>query len=193
MLTGSQVERLRMISNGSIGIGTAAPTAKLAIVGNVGIGTLGVGDFYTSTLPPAGGMIIEGNVGIGTITPGAGLDVGSTKKIRGGLQARIVSIADATSISVNADTTDIAYQLNTQSGGTLTVNNPTGTPLDGQLLTYRIKCTNVQTFSWDTQFRGSTALALTTATSGSSKYDYLGFRYNAADTKWDQQGSNLGF
>ncbi len=50
----------------NVGLGTAAPSGKLIVVGNVGIGTIGVGDFYTSTTPPTGGMIIEGNVGIGT-------------------------------------------------------------------------------------------------------------------------------
>lgn len=106
---------------------------------------------------------------------------------------RVVSIADATSITINADTTDIATQANTQVIGTLTINAPTGTPVNGQKLVLRLQSTNVQTFSWNAIFTGSTDLSLPTTSSGSSKYDYVGFIYNSTATKWQLLAKVFGF
>jgi len=105
---------------------------------------------------------------------------------------RVVVIADATSITMNADTTDMATQANTQAVGTLTVNAPTGTPSNGQKLMLRLRSTNVQTFSWNAIFQGGTT-ALPTTSSGSSKYDYYGFIYNSTATKWQIVGTATGF
>ncbi len=106
---------------------------------------------------------------------------------------RLVYLADATSITVNVDTTDVAQQNNTQAVGTLTVNAPTGTVLDSEKFILRIRSTNVQTFSWDPVFAGSTDGSLPTATSGSSKTDYMGFMYMTADSKWHMIAKNFGF
>lgn len=107
--------------------------------------------------------------------------------------ARVVAVADATSITINADTTDIATQANTQAAGTLTINAPTGTLSNGQKLLLRLTSTNVQTFSWNGVFAGSTDLALPSASSGSGKVDYLGFIYNSTATKWHLIAKNFGF
>jgi hypothetical protein len=98
--------------------------------------------------------------------------------------SRVVSIADGTSVTINADTTDIATQSNTQAVGTLTINAPTGTIVNGQKLIFRLTSTNVQTFSWNAVFAGSTDLSLPTTSSGSSKTDYLGFIYNSTSLTW---------
>ena len=66
----------------------------------------------------------------------------------------------------------------------LTVNAPTGTPVDGQKLMIRIKDNaSSQTISWDAIYRviGTTLPTATTA----SKTTYVGCIYNSADTKWD--------
>jgi hypothetical protein len=104
-----------------------------------------------------------------------------------------VSIADGTSITLNADTTDIATQINTQTAGTLTINAPTGTAFNGEKIMLRIRSTNVQTFSWNAIFAGSTDLALPTASSGSSRTDYLGFQYDSTAVKWHMIAKNFGF
>lgn len=106
---------------------------------------------------------------------------------------RVVALADATSITPNANTTDIATHANTQAAGTLTVNAPTGTPTDTQKLILRISSTNVQTFSWNAAYAGSTDLSLPTATSGSGKYDYLGFMWNSTASKWQFISKVFGF
>lgn len=108
-------------------------------------------------------------------------------------KARVVAISDGTSITINADTTDIATQANTQSVGTLTINAPTGTPVNGQKLILRLKSTNVQTFSWNNAFGGSSDLALPTSSSGAGLYDYMGFMYNSTASKWQILAKNFGF
>lgn len=110
-----------------------------------------------------------------------------------GLNPRVSVIADATSITMNGDTTDLATQTNTQVAGTLTLNAPTGTPANGQKLILRMQCTNVQTLSYNAIFAGSTDIPLPTATSGSSKYDYLGFMYNSTAAKWQMVARAFGF
>lgn len=68
-------------SGNNMGIGITAPTAKLGILGNIGIGTLANSSFL-STVPPLGGMIIEGNVGIGSLSPGTLFDVNGSVGVR---------------------------------------------------------------------------------------------------------------
>ena len=57
----------------------------------------------------------------------------------------------------------------------------------------RIKSLNVQTYSWNGVFAGSTDLPLPLTTTGSSKYDYLGFVYNSQALKWHMLSSISGF
>jgi hypothetical protein len=106
---------------------------------------------------------------------------------------RTTTIANGTSITMNADTTDIAIQVNTQAAGTLTINAPTGTLVDGQKLTLRLQATNAQTFSFNGVFAGSTDLPLPLTSSSGSKYDYLGFIYNSTAAKWQLIAKNFGF
>lgn len=111
----------------------------------------------------------------------------------GGITPRVVVIADATSITVNSDTTDIATQANTQAVGTLTVNAPTGTLINGEKFILRLTSTNVQTFSWNAIFAGSTDIVLPAASSGGGKTDYVGFIYNSTAAKWQLIAKVFGF
>jgi hypothetical protein len=109
------------------------------------------------------------------------------------LTNRVVSYTDQNSITINADTTDTATQSYTGAAGTLTINAPTGTLVNGQKILFRLTTTNAQTLSWNAIFRGSTDLSLPTTSSGSSKTDYLAFIYNSASTKWDLLAKNFGY
>jgi hypothetical protein len=106
---------------------------------------------------------------------------------------RVVVITDGTTVTINSDTTDIATQSNTQAVGTLTIDAPTGTPANGQKLIFRLLSTNIQTFSWNAVFQASTDLALPTTSSGSNKYDYMGFIWNSTNSKWQILAKNMGY
>ena len=125
----------------------------------------------------------------GTLSTLAGTETLTNKTI----QPRVVSTATATSITINADTTDIATMANTQGAGTFTLNAPSGTPYNGQKIIFRLSSTSVQTFSWNAIFQGSTDLSLPTASSSGGKYDYMGFMYNSTASKWQLIASNFGF
>jgi hypothetical protein len=106
---------------------------------------------------------------------------------------RVVVITDGTTVTMNADTTDMATQSNSQTAGILTIASPTGTPSNGQKLILRLLSANTQTFSWNSAFQGSTDLALPTASSGSNKYDYMGFIWNSTNSKWQMLAKNMGY
>lgn len=105
---------------------------------------------------------------------------------------RVTTAADATSVTPNSDSADWTYQLNTQSTGTLTINADGGTPTDAQVWGFRIKSTNVQTFSWNAVFIGGT-VALPTSSTGSSKIDMYTFIYSTVNSKWMYTGTAVGF
>jgi hypothetical protein len=106
---------------------------------------------------------------------------------------RVITITDGYSITIDSNITDIAYQLNTQVTNILTIAAPTGTPINGQKLILKVKCTNTQTFSWNQIFTGSVDQSLPIATSGNSKYDYMGFIYDSDAIKWQLVARNFGF
>jgi hypothetical protein len=121
------------------------------------------------------------------ILPGAEGKKGDTGGMRTGL------LPDANSLTPNCDITDIAVQINTQAAGTLTINAPVGTPIEGKKLLLRIKSTNVQACAWNPVYRGSLDQVLPTGTTGGLKTDYIGFSYNSTDATWDLVGKNFGF
>ena len=74
----SGVERVRIIQNGSLGIGITSPNTKLSVNGNAIIG-YGEGVGFTA---PSNGLIVNGNVGIGsTANTLANLDVNGTIRV----------------------------------------------------------------------------------------------------------------
>ncbi len=97
---------------------------------------------------------------------------------------RASSVASATSITPNSDTSDLVTQVNTGSAGTLTLNAPTGTPTEGQKLTIRIKSTNAQTYSFNAAYKFSTTVTAP-ITLAASKTDYIGCMWNATNSVWD--------
>jgi len=116
-------------------------------------------------------------------------------KLAGAYVPRVVTYADSNSLTIAADTTDVAVQVNSYSA--TTINAPTsstvGVPYNGQRLILRMQSANAQTLTWNLIFQWSTDLASTTYASGSNKYDYWGFMYNAAATKWQVVAKVQGF
>jgi hypothetical protein len=167
----------------SLTLGSALPVAS----GGTGAATLTTNNVILGNGTSAVQFVAPGASGNALVSNGTTWASGSISNL-----PRVVVIADATSITMNADTTDMATQANTQAVGTLTVNAPTGTPSNGQKIMLRLRSTNVQTFSWNAIFQGGTT-ALPTTSSGSSKYDYYGFIYNSTATKWQIVGTATGF
>jgi len=170
----------------------------ISTTGNITGGNLNVtGNIVdTSALSIISGS--NGNItlapnGTGNVNISANVSVTGNIVTSGAVLLRVVSIADGVSITMNGDTTDIATQTNTQTAGTLTINAVTGTLFNGQKIILRLQSANAQTFSWNAIFAGSTDLSLPTTSSGSNKYDYVGFIYNTTATKWQLLAKNFGF
>jgi len=144
--------------------------------------------------PSTGAMsITAATVGTLTLTNPLATAQGGLGNNADFLTPRVTAVGTGASITANIDTSDIVTQINTQSAGTLTINAPTGTAVNGQKLIIRVTCTNAQTLSWNAVFRGSNDLALPAATTGSSKVDYVGFLYNSTALKWDLAAKVFGF
>ena len=97
------------------------------------------------------------------------------------------TVAGTTNLTPTLNTSDTYIFIGTAASAyTLTLNNPTGTPTQGQKMIMRFKDngTQIMSLSWGTQYRASSDLALPTATTA-GKTLYLGFIYNSTDTKWD--------
>ncbi len=103
---------------------------------------------------------------------------------------RVVSHADAATVTPNADTTDVASVAALSQ--TTTFANPTGTPYDSQVLEIRVTtASGGQTVSFGNKFR-ATAVALPTATTGSAKTDRWLFEWIAVASKWDALAVTAG-
>ena len=92
--------------------------------------------------------------------------------------------ASTATLTPNVDAAD-TFTITAQAAA-LSVANPTGTPINGQKMTIRIKDNaTARAITWSgTQYRASSDLPLPTTTI-ISKTMYLGFIYNSTDTKWD--------
>jgi len=99
---------------------------------------------------------------------------------------RITSEASNATPTPNADTTDVHIVTALAAGATF--GAPTGTLTHGQQLIIRVKDNGTaRSLAWNSGvggYRASTDLALPTTTI-LGKTIYLGFMYNATDTKWD--------
>lgn len=94
----------------------------------------------------------------------------------------VQAVTSSATVTPNADTDDVVT-ITAQAAG-LTLANPSGTPVQGQTLIIRIKDNGTaRSISYGTQYRdmGNTRPTTTVV----SKTLYLGFIYNATDTKWD--------
>ena len=98
------------------------------------------------------------------------------------IDPRVTSAASASSLTPSVATADVyAY---TALAANLTINAPTGTPLDGDKLIFRLLDNGTtRTLTWDPTYTviGTTLPTLTTA----NKMVYVGCIYNAANTRWD--------
>ena len=148
----------------------------------------------------ANAVVIGGGAGSApsTTTTGTGVitAIGNNANATGGLTTtdgtatltnkridpRVSSTSSASSVTPTIASFDI-YAF-TALAATLTINAPTGTPVDGDKLIFRILDNGTpQTLSWNATYTviGTTLPTTTTA----SKMTYVGCIYNAANTRWD--------
>lgn len=113
-----------------------------------------------------------------TIVGRATTDTLTNKRIN----PREVTTASAATVTTDSDVTDI-QTITAQAAG-LTLANPTGTPVQGQALIYRIKDNGTaRAITFGANFR---ALGITLPTTTViSKTLYICAIYNSTDTKWD--------
>ena len=112
-------------------------------------------------------------------------------RARFGIQARVVAYADSATITPNANTSDIC--VITALSQAVSFANPIATnPYDGQLLQIRIASIVSRAIAFGTAYQAASSLGLPNATTGGGKEDYIAFRYNSIDLKYDLIGTTIG-
>lgn len=100
------------------------------------------------------------------------------------------------SLSVDSRYCNIIQLIHTGSSTTITIADDSGVvspkPYNGQPLTFKIKCTNSQTFSWNARYVGGD-VALPTSHTGGSLWRYYSFLYDTGAAKWHYTGTSGGF
>lgn len=110
----------------------------------------------------------------------------------GTIAKRVVTLTPGTLVATDADTTDLALLSPVQN---FTLSNPTGTPIDGQMIVWRITQDSVgsRTITLDTDFSLGAGLSSVTLSTTPNKTDYLGVQYDAAASKWQVIALQLGY
>ena len=119
------------------------------------------------------------SVGGATIATAANTMTFTNKRVT----KRIASLTDAATVTPDVDGYD-GGKLDSVSQ-TTTIANPTGTPTEFQQYILRIESSSAQTLNWGSQYRATASIPLPTATAGSGTTQYLGFIWNATDSKYD--------
>jgi len=186
-------EQARIDTSGNLGLGTTNPTntagfsRQLQIEGTTAAltlsGTTGTGK-YTFGVPGVNAVGLWDNTASayrwyvdssGNFTVASA--VTSTR-----INPRAISAASASSLTPDVAVADqYAY---TALAANLTINAPTGTPVDGQKLLFRILDNGTtRTLTWNATFTVIGAVLPTSTTA--NKMIYVGCIYNAANTRWD--------
>ncbi len=145
-------------------------------------GAIGASGTAFSDLFLASGGVIDFDAGDLTLTHSS-----NTLTLGGGsfvsrITPRVGTTASSSTPTPTGDDSDL-YTI-TALAANATFAAPSGTPVNGQKLTIRIKDNGTaRTLAWNSIYRaGDVALPTTTVV---SKTMYLGFIYNGADSNWD--------
>lgn len=164
--------------------------------GNVTVANTGVLSFSggTTGLTPAtattgvvtlAGILAIANGGTGASTlAGASIATytGTETLTNKRIDPRVISAASASSLTPSIATADV-YAYTALAAG-LTINAPTGTPVDGDKLMFRLLDNGTsRALTWNATY---TVIGVTLPTATTiSKTTYVGCIYNANNTRWD--------
>ena len=158
--------------------GTIASSGALAASALVIGGGAGVAPSTTTTgTGVLTALAANVNVAAGVVT-GTGTGTLQNKRI----DPRVVSATTASTLTPDVSAAD-QYAYTALASG-LTINAPTGTPVDGDKLIFRLLDNGTtRALTWNATYTiiGTTLPTATTA----SKMTYVGCIYNAANTRWD--------
>jgi hypothetical protein len=177
------------VATGISGLGTGVATALAVNIGTAGApvvngGALGTPSSGTVTnLTGTASININGTVGAATANTGAFTTLtASTNLSSTRINPRTSGTASTATLTPDISAFD-QYNLTAQAAG-LTVEAPTGTPVDGNKLIIRILDNGTpQTITWNATYTviGPTLPTTTTA----NKMIYVGCVYNSTNTRWD--------
>jgi len=166
-------------------MGTATPYRARFGLDNQANVIRNIGDESSISAASAGAGALRINSNTLQISDGA-----TWNNVGSGSSFRVVTLTDAATVTPNADTTDLG--ILTSLSQITTFANPTGTPTNGQLLQIRITSSAIRAISFGSAYQGASTLVLPSATTGSNAEDYIAFRWNSTDSKWDMIGTSIG-
>jgi hypothetical protein len=114
----------------------------------------------------------------GTLTPAALVQAGGARR-----SARLTVATSAASITPDID--DYSYYRLTAQAAALTVNNPTGTPVDGDGLLIEVTGTAAWGITWGSNFEANSQYGLALpSTTVTTKTTFITFVWSTARSKW---------
>ena len=178
-------------------LGNGASTVKVVAPGTANNVLTSNGSTWISQAPTGGGVTsITAGTGLtgGTITTSGTIAIDSTVTTNSGTQTltnkrvnpRVVAAGSTSgTLTPNGDTTDVfnAFGLT----GAITVDTPSGTPVDGQKLMLRFEDNGTgRGITWTGTSGAYRAVGVTLPTTTvASKVTYVGCVYNSTDVFWD--------
>ena len=160
-------------ANGGTGIANTGKTITIA-------GNLTHAGAFTQTFTATGNTSVTLPT-TGTLATLAGTETLTNKRIN----LRVQSQTSTATLVIDSDSYD--QSVLTAQAASLAISAPTGTPVNGQKLTIRIKDSgSAQTISWTTTSGGFRIIGVTLPTTTvASKVVYIGAVYNSDETFWD--------
>jgi hypothetical protein len=169
------------------GVGVAPSYGKIGLTTHIS-GTLAVGNGGTGATTLTGLVVGNGTSAMTTVAAPSGTIVGTTDTqtlTNKRINLRVQSQASTATLAINSDSYD--QSVLTAQAASLSVSAPTGTPVNGQKLTIRIKDNGTaRAITWTTTSGGFRAVgAILPTTTVVSKVVYVGAIYNSDESFWD--------